>query len=232
MQRLAEVYGRSHPGVRFELLSGTNSGAAVRGVVEGTLDLAVMNRDLKAEEQAEPVRYTSFARDAVTFATPESGPVRGLSSDEVRDVYAGKVRSWEKLGGERQGVVVLDRDPDESARKLVLLPFMADRPVAAQTTVLAKAGEMADALQGTPGALGYTSVGYLQATGQLGVRLLALDGIEATAANVASGRYPWHLTFGLVTRADAPDALRSFVDFARGEEGQRILSGYGYAPAA
>ncbi len=42
LQKLAEVYAQKHPEVQFDFQGGTNSGGAIRGVIEGTLELAVV----------------------------------------------------------------------------------------------------------------------------------------------------------------------------------------------
>src|SRR5687767_2553748 len=53
VQKLAEAYQQTDPTVRFEFPAGTNSGGAIRGVVEGTLDVAVVNRSLMEKEANE-----------------------------------------------------------------------------------------------------------------------------------------------------------------------------------
>lgn len=230
VEALSKEYGRTHAGVAFEFISGTNSGGALRGVQEGTLEMAVVNRDLKAEERSDAVSYTAFAREAIAFAAPADRSLEGVTTQQVKDVYAGRLTTWAQLGSGQGPLIVLDRDEDESARKLVLLPVLDGEPVAAPTSVLTKAGEMASALQSTPGAFGYTPVGYLQVKDVQGVRPLELDGVAPTAANVSAGTYPWALTFGLVTRQDAPPGLVDFVRYVNGAEARAFLADHEYAP--
>ncbi|MDP9457765.1 MAG: substrate-binding domain-containing protein [Actinomycetota bacterium] len=76
-EKLAEAYGRDHPEVKLRFDAGTNSGGAIEGVLEGTLELAVANRPLSEDEAGEPLDYLPFARDAVAFATRHEGGSRG-----------------------------------------------------------------------------------------------------------------------------------------------------------
>ena len=193
------------------------------------MDLAVANRPLSKIEPKEALDYHSFAQDAVAFVAHKPSPVQKLSSAQVRDIYGGKLKNWQQLGGPAEPIIVLDRDPDESARKLVLIPFMDGRPVQAQTIVIDKAKEMVEALESTPNALGYSSIGLLQTMQSGQVQVLSLDGTIPSAKAVAQGTYPWYLTLGLIHRRNAPLALASFVEFVLGPEGRQVLEEYSYA---
>jgi phosphate transport system substrate-binding protein len=230
VQKLAEAYERSHSDVRFVFEDGTNSGGAITGVQDGALDLAVVNRELKPEESTDGVSYVPLARDAVAFAVGPGVELDDISTADVRRIYRGDIVDWKRLGLAAGPVVVLDRDVDESARELVLVPVMDGQAVRARTTELAKASEMADALAGTPDAFGYTAAAYLQAKGIEGVKLLSLDGTAASADAVAAGTYPWFLTLALVHGPGDSEALTNFIAFASGSSAAPTLEAFGYAP--
>ncbi len=235
VQKLAEAYTQKHPDTQLQFESGTNSSGAIQGVVKGSLDLAVVNRPLSKSEEAEDLAYNPFARDAFVFVAHKPSPVKDLSEEQVRDIYSGKLTNWQQLGGRSAPILVLDRDPDESARKLGLIPFMQGREVKAQTIVLSKAKEMVKALESTPYALGYSSRGLLQTMQAQEIEILHLN--SNTSSQSAAVRIPqgiatdsnaWHLTLGLVHRRQPSVSLQGFVNFARSPEGRQILEKYGY----
>lgn len=211
VQKLAEEYARLAPDARVEIAGGTNSGGAIRGVLERSLDVAVTNRPLTAAEAREPLVYVPFVRDAVTFAVHRSVAIRGVRSDQVRDLYGGLVTSWRGLGGPDAPVIILDRDEDESMRKLALIPLLGGHPVTATAVVLTSATDMLSALDTTPHAIGYTSFGLLRMRAPKQVEPLALDDVMPGPDAVAAGTYPLSLTFGLVLHADPAPATREFV---------------------
>jgi len=55
------------------------------------------------------------------------------------------------------------------------------------------------------------------------LRALTLNGVEPTAANSASGKYPHLKGFFLVTRPDPSAAVKSFIAFMRSPPGRDIL---------
>ena len=229
VQKLAQAYSQKHHQTQFQFQFGTNSDGAIQGLVKGTLDLAVANRPLSKTEAKESLHYHPFARDAVAFVAHRPSPVQELTSTQVRNIYGGKLTNWKQLGKKAAPIIVLDRSPEESARKLVLMPLMAGHPVKAQTIVLSKTKEMIQALESTPNSLGYCSIGLLQIMPTQRIQVLKLDGIMPSAAAVEEGKYPWYLTFGLVYHRNHPAALASFIDFVRGPEGRQVLEKYGYA---
>ena len=229
VQKLTEAFIVAHPGARFALAPGTNSGGAIAGLLDGVLELAVVNRPLAGTEASHGLLYTPVAQDAVAFAVHDPSPVQALSTAQLRAIYGGTLVDWQQLGGPSEPIFVLDRDADESVRRLVLLPLLAGQPVAARTIVLPTAREMLRALERTPHSLGYTGLGLLVIERPANVRVIALDGVMPTGASLASGTYPWSLTLGLVHHPDAPPVLQRFIAFVRGGDGRRLLEAYGYA---
>jgi phosphate transport system substrate-binding protein len=237
VQKLAEAYTQKHPDTQLQFEPGTNSGGAIQGVVKGNLDLAAVNRPLSKSEAKEALAYFPFARDPFVFVVHKPVPVKNLSAEQVRDIYSGKLTNWQQLGGASAPILVLDRDPDESARKLGLIPFMQGREVKAKTIILAKAKEMVQALESTPNSLGYSSRGLLKTMQAQEIEILRLDGNSNVSSQsaavripqgIATNSYPWHLTLGLVHRRQPSSSLQGFVNFALSPEGRQILEKYGY----
>ena len=214
VQKLGEGYEALARGVRLEFPGGANSGGAIRGVLEGALEVAVTNRPLSEAEKREPLVYFPFVRDAVVFAVHRSVPVKSLRTSEIRDLYNGVMTNWRSVGGPDAPVIVLDRDEDESMRKLVFVPLLAGKPVLSAAVTLTSANDMLAAIDTTPNAIGYTSLGLLRLRTPKNIVAVALDDLMPSLASVASGGYPWSLTFGLVIRSDATPSTRAFVEHA------------------
>jgi len=192
----------------------------------------VTNRPLTEAEAKEALDYHPFARDAVVFAVHTPNPVLGLSTAQIRDIYGGTVTDWQQVGGSAGPIIVLDRDADESMRRLVLIKLLEGRPVQAQAITLAAARDMIAALEKTPSAIGYSSLGLLRIQRPRDVQMMTLDGVTANSAAVAGGAYPWELTFGLVHGREASPSVRRFVDWVQGPAGRRVLEGYDYVAVA
>ena len=78
---------------------------------------------------------------------------------------------------------------------------------------------MMQTIAGDDDAIGYISLGSLNDT----VKALKVDGVEATLDNVKSGDYKVSRPFNIVTKKDASEATKDFVNYIMSEEGQAIV---------
>ena len=142
VRRLAEAYRTRHTDVQFRFESGTNSAGPIQAVVEGSLDLAASIRPLTNEQLQAGLREAPFAREAIVFAGNLVPEVNALTSAQVKDIYAGRVTSWDALGGPAEPIILLDRDADETQRKQVFLPLVDHQEPEAVVTVLNSSPDM------------------------------------------------------------------------------------------
>lgn len=73
-------------------------------------------------------------------------------------------------------------------------------------------------------AIGYISLGSVNDT----VKVLTVDGVEATAENINNGTYQLARPFNIVTGADVDEISQDFINFIMSAEGQAIISENGY----
>lgn len=235
---LVRILAAAQPagGAKMVFLPGLHTKGGIRGVAQGSLDIGAISRPLEPDEQSADLRVTWLSSDGIAIAVNESVSrlgVTGLTSQQVRDIYAGNVTDWQQVGAAASmPIVVLDRHEDESA-KIVMRTHVFGPAKALTVTPSALAlyyeTDMAEALQSTKGAIGYLSLGYASSQ-SLRVSLLALDGVMPSVASISSGRYPVVRPLGMVTRSSAPPAVEAFVRWATGTRARAAMADKGYAP--
>ena len=88
---------------------------------------------------------------------------------------------------------------------------------------------MLSTVAGDQYAIGYISLGSLNDT----VKAVQVEGVEATAANVADGSYVLARPFNIAYREDALSALgRDFIAYVMSADGQAIVNANGYVGMA
>ena len=83
---------------------------------------------------------------------------------------------------------------------------------------------MLSTVAGNPQAIGYVSLGSLNDT----VKAVTVDGVEATAENVANGTYTVARPFNIATLDSVSDSARDFISYILSKEGQTIIENEGY----
>lgn len=222
--------------VRMVFLPGLHTKGGVRGVIQGSLDIGAVSRDLNPDEQSSDLQVTWLSKDGVVIAVHPSVSKLGITDiteQQLRDIYAGKITDWKQLGASGSvPIVVLDRHEDESAkiimRKYVFGP--SDKfKVTADSVNLYYESDMVDALQSTVGSVGYFSLGHAISQ-NTAVTRLRLNGVEATTANIESGAYKVVRPLGIITKTAASAQVRAFVTWTTGSDARELMLSKGYAP--
>ncbi len=92
---LADEYMAAHPGCVINVQGGGSS-AGIQAALSGAADIGMSSRKLKEEERG--LQQVLMARDAITLIVHPDNPVRALSSEQVRGIFAGRITRWEQLG--------------------------------------------------------------------------------------------------------------------------------------
>lgn len=181
-----------------------------------------------------------IGRDALVFLVPAESPVTDLTSQQVYDIYTGRITNWKEIDPSLDLAITAYQRPHASGSQVMMtnLAVPEDEIMAAPADYyLSEMGELIDNVAdyvNTPGALGYSVWFYaanMYAVPE--VRMLRIDGVEPSAENIENGTYPYAQDFYGVIRTDAPeDSLqRRLFDFLLTEEGQQLVRGCGYAGA-
>lgn len=158
------------------------------------------------------------------------GDVDGLTTRQLKRAFSGRVQSWRELGGRDVPLVVLVRDEDESVTQLLRSELFGENfRFSRDATVLSSADDMNEALERTPGAIGFTSFGSFRSEGKR-LSTLAVAGESPSVESIENGRYPYVRKLGIVYRpAERVTALERFLESPAAAGRLRRL---GYAPVS
>ncbi len=226
---LARAYSKSHPELKIRFLPSTHSKGGIEGAAQGLLDIGLVSRELKPEEKALGLTYLLLSNDGLAVATNNSVKVKNLTTQQVRDIYSGKVKNWKELGGADAPIVVLDRNEDESA-KIILRQYVLGKTlqITKEATVLYYESDMVETLEKTPNTIGYLSLGYALSK-KLPINLISLDGVVPSVTNVLNGKYKVTMPLGIVYIKPKPQT-KKLIDFFQSEEANRLMIKNGFAP--
>jgi len=224
MELLIADYQKAHSNVKFTI-SATGSGDGIKGAAAGTYELGMSSRELTPAEIGTGLDALVIAIDGIAVILNNSNPIAGLSMEQIKDIYTGKITRWEQLGSSASsktgGIAVVSREPGSGTRGAFeeLLKFQDQLVKGAiefdgTGAIKAEVSRNAD-------AIGYISLGSLDAT----VKPLSVGGVVPNTANVVAGSYKIARPFILVTKKGAPlhAETKAFVDWIMSGAGQSIV---------
>lgn len=230
----AERCMADHPGVHIAV-SESGSGNGVKSLINGTCHVAALSRFLTpAEMQAAVNRgirpaFHVVAMDALAVVVHPANPLSELSVTQVRDIFTGRVTNWREVGGPDHRIVRIGRAPTSGTTQTFKALALKGDTLAADTTIVASAAAVHDAVAAAPGAIGFIGLAFADAR----VKTLALDGVRPDAASIADGTYALARPLMFVTNGYPPlgSPLHAYVTLHLTPVGQRIVSAAGFVPA-
>lgn len=223
-ERWAETYRARRPDV-FVSVQGGGSTAGVRAALDGAAQIGLSSRALTPTESSR-LRAVTVARDGIVLIVHPENPVRDLTLRNLRALYAGRARDWSSLSGRAARITAITREEGSGTRAAFELLVMAGETIANSTLVQDSAGAVRQMVGSDPAAIGYISIGLVDAT----VKALRLDGVAANEASIDAGDYPLVRPFLFVLPATVDANAADFLAWVTGPQGHALLRHEGLLP--
>ena len=225
---LTAAFSALHPTVVWQGLDDIGSDAGVKLTIAGQLDLGYISRDLKPAERGT-VATVPIGASGTGVGVSTSNPVKALSKEQIAKIFTGVITDWKDVGGTPGKIRVLLREPDSSTRSAFEGYFFdGKKPTYAKDAVeVFQIDETLEAISSFKDSIGMMTMNA-KTFGTPAVRLLSIDGVAATRENLNNGSYqirrPLYFVHHLEPEKVKP-AIKAFLDFVKGPEGQKILAG-------
>jgi phosphate transport system substrate-binding protein len=166
------------------------------------------------------VTETVIARDAIAVVVHPSNTVTNLTRTQIKDIYAGTITNWSAVGGPNKTINVVSREEGSGTRGAFQEIVMGSAQITAKAILQNSTGAVRTTVAGDPDAIGYISLGSLEAS----VKALNVDGVAASVANTKNGTYPIVRPFLYLTKSAPAGVVKVFIDWILSSEGQAIVS--------
>ena len=142
--------------------------------------------------------------------------VDNLTTQQYVDILTGKVTNWKEVGGKDLKITLVHRSPSSGSRATIQQLVLKANKFTDNAVIQDSNGAVRAAIASTAGAIGYVDAAYADAS----VKMLAVDGVKYSLADVANGKYKI-LTFGrMFTKGQPQGATKAFIDFVTSKEFQ------------
>jgi phosphate transport system substrate-binding protein len=168
---------------------------------------------------------------AVVFAVHADVTLRDLKPEDLCDIYAGRVTTWDAYGGPPiriQPVLRPESDADTEIARAAI-PCLKDLTPGRAVVVARTASDMRVALQSTSGAIGLTTSAAVRQS-IVALRAVSIASVSPTPANVLNGRYPLVRPAWLVTQASPSPLVLRFLAFSKSDRGAMAVTEAGLLP--
>ena len=93
IELLKEAYSELNPQVEIDVQS-TGSSAGVTGALDGTYDVGMASRELKASEMEAGAQFIVIGLDGIAIVVNPANPLSDLSMAQLRSIFLGETTVW------------------------------------------------------------------------------------------------------------------------------------------
>ncbi len=231
VQPLAEVLAASfealEPGV-IVYVQGGGSSVGVRSAADRSADIGMASREIKPSELNEHPELVvhTIARDGIAIVTEPGCNVESLTTEQVKQIFAGSITNWNEVGDVDMIITVVAREEGSGTRAAFEDMIMDDALIVDNAILQPSNGAVRTTISVTPGTIGFLSFGYLDDQ----TKAIAIDGYLPTEENASSGEYSVVRSLNMVTFGEPEEKAYAFLNFVMSEDGQAIVAEEGYLP--
>lgn len=221
----------------------TTTDYAWRNLIDGKNDLLLVyepSSETKKliEESGVGLKITPIGVDALVFIENEKNKINNLTTENIQDIYSGKITNWKELGGDDQKIEAFQRVLNSGSQTLFLNLVMKDKkpmdpPVSYMIEGMDGLIEALASYNGQGNSIGYSVFYYAKKMYAVpGLKLVSVDGVEPTDETIASGEYPFLNQYYLVIREDtkADSETMKLYNYILSEDGFNAIKKAGYIP--
>lgn len=223
---------------KFEIVSFTNTIYAFERLLSGEVDIFFgaqpSERQLDMAKRAgKELILTPIGKEAFVFFVNSKNPITNLSTDQIKDIYSGKVSNWEDVSGNNDKIMAFQR-PADSGSQTIMEKVMGETPL--MEPLKEEISGMGDIMEEVADYRNYkNAIGYSFRFFTTGmnpsneIKLLSINGIEPSPENIRNGTYPYTVNLYAVSVKDnSKDTISPFLDWMQGPQGQEIVEEIGY----
>lgn len=223
VNELAKAYMKKNPKDTVEVeQKSLGQGGGLMKLSKGMIDISMAAHTLEPREKTLPVHAYEIATVPGLFAVHNSVSVKALTSQQLCDIYAGKIKNWKQVGGKDAPVVALTRPEDESTKKAVRegVACFASLKEGPEAIMVAKSTENYTRLTTTPNSIAMINFVAL-ADGAGKITAVKMDGKDVQTLPPA--QWPINHRFNLVTGKQPSEATKRFMKFVGSPEGAAVI---------
>lgn len=168
------------------------------------------------EIKKNKLRVFPLAKEPIMILVNRSNPVNNLSSQQVRDIFRGKITNWKEVGGDDQPIVTVNRlhCSKRPGHWKTILPSKKD--FSEKRLNVKSANAMVKRISDFPSAIGHTGAAWAFKPGDK-IKSITIDNINASGKALKNGKYPFFRQLSIITNQAPSETVLNIISTAQKE---------------
>ncbi len=224
-----------------EHIKVSKTSEAYERLIKGEVDIIFVAQASKAhqklaDEKNIKLNFTPIGKEAFVFLVSQQNSLSNLTAQQIRDIYSGRVKKWDQVGGSAEDVMAFQRPENSGSQTVMLAKVMQNEKMRVplqeeKVQGMGGAVKRVAAYRNASQSIGYSFRYYATRMQKSApVKLLYVDGVEPSAENIRKGTYPFTVDVYMVTAGEPASSTRKLMDWMLSTQGQKLIEDTGYVP--
>jgi len=234
------VYPEDNYNIGISSVQCNTTEKAYDNIISGQVDVIFAAKPSQqqleyAKSKGVELKLTPIGREAFVFFVNSNNNISDLSTEQIQDIYSGKITNWKEVGGKDESIRAFQR-PQNSGSQTMLQKYMEGK-----TLMSAPSEDVVSAMDGIikktsdyknyKNAIGYSFLFYAtEMVKSKEIKLLKVNGIYPSKETIKSREYPLSAEFYAVTAGSKNTNVEPLIKWILGRQGQYLLEKTGYTP--
>jgi len=223
-EKLADQYMTSHPDIAVTVQGG-GSAVGIQSANSGAAQIGMADL-VKLPPEAKDLTATVVAQDGIAIVVNPQNKVMNLTTDQVRDIFNGKISNWKEVGGEDASITVVSREAGSGTRSS-FEQIVGDINLKRDALIQDSNGTIRETVANDANSVGYLSHGLINEK----IKALKVDGQECTVESIVAGNYKLVRPIFLLVKGNLEGESKNFIEYILSDEGQKTIKEDGLLPA-
>jgi len=243
----AEAYGAVDKSTIIEV-NGGGSGVGIKGLINGTCELANSSRHIEDKEKVELKEKRQLDSqefvvgfDALSIYVHKDNPLNEITMEQLADIYRsdGKITKWSELGvtsipgGKGDEIIRVSRQNNSGTYEYFKESVVGKKNEFKLGSLdMNGSKDVVELVGKTPNAIGYSGMGYANASVKM-LKVAKKKGDPYVAPSIAATHdksYPIARPMFFYTAGEPAPHVKAYIDWVMSDAGQKIVETTGYVP--
>lgn len=217
-EKLVEKYKETHPDAQINVQGGGSS-VGIKSAQDGTADIGTSSKALKKNE-SQGLTQIPLGQDGIVIAVNTKNSVDGVTSEQLKDIFSGKITNWKEVGGSDGKINVIRREDGSGTLDAFESIVMGkDTKIKSDAVVQSSTEAVKQSVKTDENAIGFVSYAHMSSD----VKALKIDGVSPSDDTIADGSYKLQRPFLFLVKGTPNQATQDFLNFVNSSEGQKVL---------
>jgi phosphate transport system substrate-binding protein len=197
----------------------------IKELLARNCDIAGGARPLTKEEKDNGLAEIPICADGFAFIVHKSNPLNQIASEQITNIFNGKITMWQNLGGAAGKQILIISPPLEAAYYSTARQLIGFDKLPANSLTVEETTDVCSAVKANPSSFGLASYADIRTKQNAKILKIIHKGkyAKVSPTHIRLNVYPYIDILYFYTVGEPKGKIKKFIDFLQSRKGKQVI---------